>query len=554
MKILTAFLTVTFLLCSHTAFSEENINVRLLASPATHTVRIRGEACTKTEKNIVLTVVYPGYDIDDKYVNINEAVNRIIPIKTEKNGLFEASYELSEDAPFGKYSVYINDGCGIYSHSACFDLKTSAEVKTCVDEFNSSVNELTLKKHSDVFGTDIIAEYNLFTEEQKNIVWEYMKLLKENEKGKAFSDNVSVSDAFYKAAAAVKMNYSDNAGETLEKVYKDLGFDISEYYNKLSDEYKNQFRQNVDIKNTDVLKMNDVLDRAVKVSYFNRSSRADIKDTIDMLCEEIGMDIKEGSDFRKCSNQADIYIALAKKDDFKSFEEIKDYFDSQVRNSLSKGSSGSNSQGGSSSSGGSGNKQTQNIEISIPPTTEIKDEIYFTDIDDVEWAKEAITSLYKKNIISGTGEKKFTPHNPVRREEFVKMLVNVFGVYDKEAQTEFTDVDKDSWYYSYIASAYKIGIVNGRENNTFGVGENITRQDMCVMLFRAAKALKVELKTGENVHFEDEEYISDYAKQAVTELSSAGIINGVENGYFDFDGTATRAMAAVVTDRIMKYR
>ncbi len=51
----------------------------------------------------------------------------------------------------------------------------------------------------------------------------------------------------------------------------------------------------------------------------------------------------------------------------------------------------------------------------------------------------------------------------------------------------FTDVDKDAWYYPYVASALKFNIiVNGMGDGSFGMNLNIKRQDMAVMAAAAS--------------------------------------------------------------------
>ena len=84
----------------------------------------------------------------------------------------------------------------------------------------------------------------------------------------------------------------------------------------------------------------------------------------------------------------------------------------------------------------------------------------------------------------------------------------------------------------------------------FGTGRTITRQDMAVMIYRAAVAADVQLPGG-YVEFSDEAMIADYAKDSVAALAGAGIINGVGDGRFNPDGNATRAEATVILARIM---
>ena len=45
------------------------------------------------------------------------------------------------------------------------------------------------------------------------------------------------------------------------------------------------------------------------------------------------------------------------------------------------------------------------------------------------------------------------------------------------------DVKEDAWYYI----AQNLGVVQGIGDNKFGIGSNITRQDMAVMAYRAAQ-------------------------------------------------------------------
>ena len=87
----------------------------------------------------------------------------------------------------------------------------------------------------------------------------------------------------------------------------------------------------------------------------------------------------------------------------------------------------------------------------------------------------------------------------------------------------------------------------GRNAKIFGIGDNVTRQDMAVIIFRAAQ-LKASEKTAD---FSDFEKISDYAKEAVGALCSAGIINGTGDNCFSPLETVTRAQAAKIAYELM---
>lgn len=181
-------------------------------------------------------------------------------------------------------------------------------------------------------------------------------------------------------------------------------------------------------------------------------------------------------------------------------------------------------------------------------------DVTFTDIVDISWAKESIEALAAREVIKGVGDGTFRPHNRVTRAEFIKMLMMAFELAeDDDAMCSFSDVEQGAWYYDSIAAAQKLGIVKGRPDGTFGVNDEITRQDMAVMLYRMAMLLKHELGGNENIlTFIDEADISEYALEAVTAMQSAGIIKGVGGGRFEPKNNATRAEAAVIIYRLFK--
>ena len=177
--------------------------------------------------------------------------------------------------------------------------------------------------------------------------------------------------------------------------------------------------------------------------------------------------------------------------------------------------------------------------------TAMGSDVTFDDITQIDWAVIPIEALAGRGIISGIGDDKFAPDRNVTREEFAKMLVEAFGFKDEAAATDLADVLEDAWYYKYVASAQKYGIVNGIGNNMFGVGTNITRQDMAVMAYRAAKAANIRIKIiNDEESFSDTGEIAEYAKNSVSVMQQLGIINGIGDNMFAPMNNATRAQAA----------
>ncbi len=178
----------------------------------------------------------------------------------------------------------------------------------------------------------------------------------------------------------------------------------------------------------------------------------------------------------------------------------------------------------------------------------------FSDIDDVEWAKTAITVLSDKGIINGKGDGKFCPNDNLTREELVKLLVEGFGMLTvAENALSFKDVKYGEWYYPYIATAYQLKVANGLSTDNFGVGQPVTRQDMAVFMEKSLKAMGKGYAQKEYTHtFADDYQIADYAKSAVKMFAGEGVLNGKGDNMFDPTGNATRAEAAKVLYTLLK--
>ncbi len=210
----------------------------------------------------------------------------------------------------------------------------------------------------------------------------------------------------------------------------------------------------------------------------------------------------------------------------------------------SQGSSGSS--GGTGSSGGSASSGNDRKEEDVSGEKVPSDDtsaISYPDIDDVPWAQEAILYLSERGVISGYDDGTFRPNNNITREEFTKLFTTAKGVEILDKESVFEDVENGAWHRKFIMTAYENGYVDGFSDTIFGVGEKIIRQDMAVMLYRSYFDDSEEVKPAE---FADFDKVDDYAKAAVSMLSSKGIINGKGDNCFDPKGFATRAEAAKV--------
>ncbi|MNP02149.1 Endo-1,4-beta-xylanase A precursor [compost metagenome] len=177
--------------------------------------------------------------------------------------------------------------------------------------------------------------------------------------------------------------------------------------------------------------------------------------------------------------------------------------------------------------------------------------VSFNDIAKLTWAKLSIESLASKGIVTGVTEDKFNPSSNVTRAEFLTLLMRTFGLTNSEAQATFSDTPSSAWYYSYVASAQSLGIVNGSTDGKFNPNAQISRQDMAVMTYQLLTALQISLANGNQQAYADADQISGYALEAIRALSQAGIMQG-NNNNFAPKGSATRAEAAVLIYNLIK--
>lgn len=182
-------------------------------------------------------------------------------------------------------------------------------------------------------------------------------------------------------------------------------------------------------------------------------------------------------------------------------------------------------------------------ETAVPETAPVT-EAAFKDLDGYMWAQEAITYLAGKNIVNGRSEGEFVPEGNVTREEFAKILVLTYGMYDEDAECEFSDVSAERWSYKYVASLYNNGIVTGYGDGSFGVSNLITREEMAVMMCRIlVRQSKIDADYGTYTAFNDFNEISEFAVNSVLMLGYNGILSGDDSGNFNPKNSASRAEA-----------
>ena len=180
------------------------------------------------------------------------------------------------------------------------------------------------------------------------------------------------------------------------------------------------------------------------------------------------------------------------------------------------------------------------------------DSIRFTDLSNHAWAADAINTLADDGIIRGTASDTYSPANNITRADFASLLIRAFKLESDNAEN-FADVTASDYFASELAIARNTGIVNGIGDNKFAPRNTITRQDMMVIVHRALQKQNVGFGDSNEPNYSDFTTVADYAKEAVSALIGAGIVNGKSGRIAPADYT-TRAEVAVLIKRILDYK
>lgn len=175
----------------------------------------------------------------------------------------------------------------------------------------------------------------------------------------------------------------------------------------------------------------------------------------------------------------------------------------------------------------------------------------FTDIASSASA-EAIKALANKLIIQGTSATTFSPKSSLTRAEFTALLTRALGLRT-DASVTFTDVSSTAWYAQDVAAASKAGLILGIGNGKFAPTQNVTRQELAVILDRALKLTGTELKSTNPsfTTYTDSAKVAPYAKDSLQTLSAAGIIGSDTGSSFNPVAPATREAAAAALYQLL---
>lgn len=113
--------------------------------------------------------------------------------------------------------------------------------------------------------------------------------------------------------------------------------------------------------------------------------------------------------------------------------------------------------------------------------------LIFKDVANNTWYFSFVETAYNQGLVNGTGDYSFEPETNVTRAMFVTVLGRIWesanGSVPNSGSSAFPDVKNDSWYQQYVDWANANDVVNGFEDGTFRPNETISREQMMRILY-----------------------------------------------------------------------
>lgn len=174
------------------------------------------------------------------------------------------------------------------------------------------------------------------------------------------------------------------------------------------------------------------------------------------------------------------------------------------------------------------------------------------DITEGNWYYNAVAYVYKNKIMTGTSSTTFEPNATTTRGMLVTVLWRIAGE-PKSGSNSFIDVAPGTWYNTAVNWASENGIVDGIGGSLFAPRDNITREQMAVILYNFAHFMGYDLtEKGNTSEFIDSANISPWALNAIEWAVSTELISGKGDRILDPTGTATRAEIAMILTRFFE--
>lgn len=176
----------------------------------------------------------------------------------------------------------------------------------------------------------------------------------------------------------------------------------------------------------------------------------------------------------------------------------------------------------------------------------------FKDVKSSSWYAEPAAFCFNAGLMNGTGDGCFSPKMEMTRAMLVQVLYSISG--EKTESFGFTDVPDGKWYSDAVNWAAANEIVSGLGDGKFGPNEPVTRQQIVTMLFKYASLYRsCEGDPAILEAYDDAGSVSSYARTPLAWAVENGMVSGITPTTLEPKMTATRAQIATLLMRFIEY-
>jgi len=165
------------------------------------------------------------------------------------------------------------------------------------------------------------------------------------------------------------------------------------------------------------------------------------------------------------------------------------------------------------------------------------------------WAHDCIKTLLEHGVISGYSDGTIRPDEPITRAETTVLIRNALQLISGQGALHYRDA-LPSWARDAIQATSARKIFVGYPDGTFRANQNITREEMTVVLI---KAFNIKLDGDISLPFRDRAQIGKWAEEYVEAAVQHEIVVGYPDNTFRPKQAITRAEAFTIICKLMGW-
>lgn len=180
------------------------------------------------------------------------------------------------------------------------------------------------------------------------------------------------------------------------------------------------------------------------------------------------------------------------------------------------------------------------------------DHLPFVDVSQGQWYQSAVEYVYRQGLFSGMTEDEFGPSVSMSRAMVVTVFYRLAGSPEAELNQSqnqnLIDVPAGSWFAPFVNWGYAQGVTAGMGENIFAPDNNVTREQLLVMLHSFAQGYLNMAPAGtvDLSGYADGSQVSSWAADGVAWAIANGVIDPGDGGYIRPGDPATRAEVALI--------